>query len=242
MHHPFLEEPPRIQSSNPAEKYKLGLVLDKPVALLYPGIADAYLEAIAEPMDLGTIRRMLGAGRVPSAQAFADTVLLVFNNAIAFNAPAVASDPGLATIVDACKALRRMFRWWCLEAFPDLPPGDAEAGGGGGKGGAQGEGEGGGGGGGGGPEESLRLTRAERDRQRALRVAKVMALRADKINCKKLVHYFKQKRNSPIKHFIGRVPVEQLTDYKVSYMVKLRLCPCSVHPEQFQLLHQQAWH
>jgi hypothetical protein len=90
--------------------------LHMPVATVYPGIADTYLDAIADPMDLGTLQIALEQGRVKSCQSFVDVGLLVFNNAIEFNCGA--QDGYAQSISEACSHLRRYFRWLCLESLP----------------------------------------------------------------------------------------------------------------------------
>ncbi|KAJ1267657.1 hypothetical protein BS78_07G074300 [Paspalum vaginatum] len=46
-----------------------------------------YRAIIRSPMDLGTVKRNLAAGRYPSHEAFADDVRLTFNNALRYNPP-----------------------------------------------------------------------------------------------------------------------------------------------------------
>uniref|UniRef100_K3YHD9 Bromo domain-containing protein n=1 Tax=Setaria italica TaxID=4555 RepID=K3YHD9_SETIT len=46
-----------------------------------------YRAIIRSPMDLGTVKHNLAAGRYPSHEAFADDVRLTFNNALRYNPP-----------------------------------------------------------------------------------------------------------------------------------------------------------
>ncbi|WVZ94633.1 hypothetical protein U9M48_040502 [Paspalum notatum var. saurae] len=46
-----------------------------------------YRAIIRSPMDLGTVKQNLAAGRYPSHEAFADDVRLTFNNALRYNPP-----------------------------------------------------------------------------------------------------------------------------------------------------------
>jgi hypothetical protein len=52
-----------------------------PISLKIP----TYLQVITEPMDLGTVRKMLDAGDITSPEEFGRLVRLIFENAIKFN-------------------------------------------------------------------------------------------------------------------------------------------------------------
>lgn len=46
-----------------------------------------YFDIIKQPMDLGTIKRMLATSEIKSREEFVDKVRLVFDNAILYNKP-----------------------------------------------------------------------------------------------------------------------------------------------------------
>ena len=46
-----------------------------------------YFDIIKQPMDLGTIKRMLATNEIKSREEFVDKVRLVFDNAILYNKP-----------------------------------------------------------------------------------------------------------------------------------------------------------
>ncbi len=63
---------------------KSTLYLHVPACSILPS-ADAYLDVIENPMDLGSIQKALEQREIRDAQSFVDLTLLVFNNAIKFN-------------------------------------------------------------------------------------------------------------------------------------------------------------
>ncbi|KAH8811825.1 hypothetical protein F5884DRAFT_291950 [Xylogone sp. PMI_703] len=58
-----------------------------PVAVLWPGFAEAYLERTPNPIDLSTIDRKVKGGEYATIKDFRDDVWLLYNNCLAFNGP-----------------------------------------------------------------------------------------------------------------------------------------------------------
>ncbi len=58
---------------------KSTLYLHIPACSVLPS-ADSYLDVIENPMDLGSIQKVLEQGQIRDAQSFVDLTLLVFNN------------------------------------------------------------------------------------------------------------------------------------------------------------------
>ncbi|KAF7873893.1 hypothetical protein EAF04_002565 [Stromatinia cepivora] len=56
-----------------------------PVAILWPGFADAYAQKVKNEVDLGTMEKKVKSGEYPSIQAIMDDAVLLYENAVAFN-------------------------------------------------------------------------------------------------------------------------------------------------------------
>lgn len=56
-----------------------------PVAILWPGFADAYAQKVKNEVDLGTMEKKIKTGEYPSIQAIMDDAVLLYENAVAFN-------------------------------------------------------------------------------------------------------------------------------------------------------------
>ncbi|KAF7947344.1 uncharacterized protein EAE97_004593 [Botrytis byssoidea] len=56
-----------------------------PVAILWPGFADAYAQKVKNEVDLSTMEKKIKSGGYPSIQAIKDDAVLLYENAIAFN-------------------------------------------------------------------------------------------------------------------------------------------------------------
>ncbi|TEY34595.1 hypothetical protein BOTCAL_0624g00050 [Botryotinia calthae] len=56
-----------------------------PVAILWPGFADAYAQKVKNEVDLSGMERKIKSGEYPSIQAIKDDAVLLYENAIAFN-------------------------------------------------------------------------------------------------------------------------------------------------------------
>lgn len=65
-------------------KQKAGYVFNEPVDVVAMGLHD-YHQIVKRPMDLGTIRRNLGAKVYPTPDEFSADVRLTFNNALLYN-------------------------------------------------------------------------------------------------------------------------------------------------------------
>ncbi|KAB8288198.1 hypothetical protein EYC80_010203 [Monilinia laxa] len=56
-----------------------------PVAILWPGFAEAYAQKVENEIDLGTMEKKIKTGEYPSIQAIKDDAVLLYENAVAFN-------------------------------------------------------------------------------------------------------------------------------------------------------------
>ncbi|KAA8565386.1 hypothetical protein MFRU_045g00730 [Monilinia fructicola] len=56
-----------------------------PVAILWPGFAEAYAQKVENEIDLGTMEKKIKSGEYPSIQAIKDDAVLLYENAVAFN-------------------------------------------------------------------------------------------------------------------------------------------------------------
>ncbi|QSZ33270.1 hypothetical protein DSL72_002858 [Monilinia vaccinii-corymbosi] len=56
-----------------------------PVAILWPGFAEAYAQKVENEIDLGTMEKKIKNGEYPSIQAIKDDAVLLYENAVAFN-------------------------------------------------------------------------------------------------------------------------------------------------------------
>ena len=96
----------------------------RPAVEAFPLIRHEYLAKIARPMDLGQVHRQLNGGRYATFQAVVDDLVLVFDNAIAFNADAATGVNGpkddlAAKMVDIASHMKHVIHHWALEFFKD---------------------------------------------------------------------------------------------------------------------------
>lgn len=89
---------------------------DKPVVVMFPQVAAAYLARIAKPMDTSTLRVQLKAHQYGSPKEFLLDMDLIFANAIAFNDGA--ATPYEQEVVLVSNYLRRHLDRLALECLP----------------------------------------------------------------------------------------------------------------------------
>ncbi|TFJ84809.1 hypothetical protein NSK_003841 [Nannochloropsis salina CCMP1776] len=89
---------------------------DKPVVVMFPQVAAAYLARIAKPMDTSTLRLQLKAHQYGSPKEFLLDMDLIFANAIAFNDGA--ATPYEQEVVLVSSYLRRHLDRLALECLP----------------------------------------------------------------------------------------------------------------------------
>ena len=88
-----------------------------PVIEVFPGIRESYLAVIDQPMDLGTIETRLLSNGMLDAEGFLEKVLLVFENAVKYNADHKESSYAIK-LTKKCKHLVTYTKWLAYEILP----------------------------------------------------------------------------------------------------------------------------
>jgi hypothetical protein len=89
-----------------------------PVVELYPSIEDAYLAVITQPMDLSTIYRRLDMRGYLDAEDFFLKLILIFQNSITYNSPAIEDNDYLKSVVLRCELMIKYVTWLAHEMLP----------------------------------------------------------------------------------------------------------------------------
>ena len=85
---------------------------------LYPSIQDAYLAVIAQPMDLSTIYNRLDMRGYLDAEDVFLKILLIFQNSITYNSPAISENEYLMSVVLRCEHMIKYVTWLAHELLP----------------------------------------------------------------------------------------------------------------------------
>ena len=102
-------------------KTKIGVVVMDfyhPVVELYPEISEAYLDAVSQPMDLSTIYRRLEIRGFLDAEDVFLKILLIFQNCVTYNSPAMDDNEYLKSVVLRCKHMIKYVTWLAHEMLP----------------------------------------------------------------------------------------------------------------------------
>ena len=89
-----------------------------PVVDLFPTIRDKYLSVISQPMDFAMIYNRLDMRGYLDAEDLFQKILLIFQNCIEYNSPAIPEDDGVRFIVMRCKHMIKYVKWLAHEILP----------------------------------------------------------------------------------------------------------------------------